>query len=141
MASTIECEHEPALGASCQTRRDDQAATQIAVSESGHHIAAELEARGIASISGQKVYNIPARPAGQGLALKGRSDGIAYPRYEKEHLNEQWHIDLRHLTLTDGTRFIFASSSMTPRAKHGRQSQAPAEQLNGWHRSLDRPLL
>ena len=72
----------------------------------GHRIAAELEARGIASISGQAVYNIFDRlglPV-KGYALKGRSDGIAYTRYEKEHSNEQWHIDLKHLTLTDGTK-------------------------------------
>jgi len=36
-------------------------------------------------------------------ALKGRSDGIAYTRYEKQRPNEQWHIDLKRLKLTDGT--------------------------------------
>jgi hypothetical protein len=72
----------------------------------GHRIAAEIKARGIGSVSGQGVYNIFER---LGLpvkvyALKGRSEGIAYTRYEKKRPNEQWHIDLKHLTLTDGTQ-------------------------------------
>jgi transposase InsO family protein len=72
----------------------------------GHRIAAELKRRGIGSVSGQGVYNILDR---LGLpvklyALRGRSDGIAYRRYEKTHPNAQWHIDLKHLTLTDGTK-------------------------------------
>lgn len=72
----------------------------------GHRIAAEIKARGIGSVSGQGVYNIFDR---LGLpikiyALKGRSEGIAYTRYEKKRPNEQWHIDLKHLTLTDGTK-------------------------------------
>ena len=72
----------------------------------GDRIAAELEARGIYKISGQGVYNIFER---LGLpvkvyALKGYSDGIAYTRYEKKRPNEQWHIDLKQLTLTDGTK-------------------------------------
>ncbi len=71
----------------------------------GHRIAAELEARGIGLVCGQTVYTILDR---LGLpvkiyALKGRSDGIAYTRYEKHAPNEQWHIDLKHLTLTDGS--------------------------------------
>ena len=66
----------------------------------GHRIAAELEVRGIGSVCGQTVYNILDR---LGLpvkvyALKGRSDGIAYTRYEKQAPNEQWHIDLKQLT-------------------------------------------
>lgn len=72
----------------------------------GHRIAAELKARGLGSVCGQTVYNVFNR---LGLpvkvyALKGRSDGIAYTRYEKKHPNAQWHIDLKHLTLTDGTK-------------------------------------
>lgn len=72
----------------------------------GHRIAAEIKARGIGSVSGQGVYNIFDR---LGLpvkiyALKGRSEGIAYTRYEKKQPNEQWHIDLKRLTLTDGTQ-------------------------------------
>jgi len=72
----------------------------------GHRIAAELRARGIGTVCGRTVYQIFDR---LGLpvhiyALKGRSDGIAYTRYEKKRPNEQWHIDLKHLTLTDGTK-------------------------------------
>ena len=37
-------------------------------------------------------------------ALKGRSDGIAYEGYEKKSPNAQWHIDLKHATLSDGRK-------------------------------------
>jgi transposase InsO family protein len=72
----------------------------------GHRIAAELKARGIASLTGQTVYNLFNR---LGLpvkvyALKGQSEGIAYRRYEKKRPNQQWHIDLKHTTLSDGTK-------------------------------------
>jgi len=72
----------------------------------GHRIAAELRARGIAQVSGQTVYDIFAR---LGLpvklyALKGRAEGIAYQRYEKSRPNAQWHIDLKHTTLSDGSK-------------------------------------
>lgn len=72
----------------------------------GHRIAAELKARGIAEVSGQTVYNILGRLglSVKTYALKGRSDGIAYTRYEKNRPNEQWHIDLKHLTLSDGSK-------------------------------------
>lgn len=72
----------------------------------GHRIAAELKHRGIAQVSGRTVYKIFERlglPV-QIYALKGRSDGIAYRRYEKERPNAQWHIDLKHTTLSDGTK-------------------------------------
>jgi transposase InsO family protein len=65
-----------------------------------------MEARGIASVTGRTVYQVLARlglPI-QGYALKGRSEGIASRRYEKQRPNEQWHIDLKHLTLSDGTK-------------------------------------
>lgn len=71
----------------------------------GHRIAAELSARGMASVCGQTVYNILDR-LGMPVrlyALKARSDGIAYVSYEKQRPNEQWHIDLKHLKLSDGT--------------------------------------
>jgi transposase InsO family protein len=72
----------------------------------GHRIAAELRRRGIAQISGRTVYKVFER---LGLpvkvyALKGRSDGIAYRRYEKKRPNLQWHIDLKHTRLSDGTK-------------------------------------
>jgi len=72
----------------------------------GHRIAAELKARDITQVSGRTVYKVFAR---LGLpvkiyALKGRSDGIAYQRYEKDRPNAQWHIDLKHTTLSDGMK-------------------------------------
>jgi len=72
----------------------------------GHRIAAELKRREIAQVSGRTVYKVFER---LGLpvklyALKGRCDGIAYQRYEKKRPNAQWHIDLKHTTLSDGTR-------------------------------------
>ena len=71
----------------------------------GHRIAAELKRRGIATVSGRTVYKIFDR---LGLpvkiyALKGRSDGIAYRRYEKAQPNRQWHMDLKQSKLADGT--------------------------------------
>lgn len=72
----------------------------------GHRIAAELQGRAIGQVSGQTVYNIFDRlgmPV-KVYALKGRSDGIAYQRYEKKRPNAQWHIDLKHTTLSDGTK-------------------------------------
>ena len=72
----------------------------------GHRIAAELKKRQIGQVSGKTVYKIFDR---LGLpvkiyALKGRSDGIAYTRYEKAKPNAQWHIDLKHIKLKDGTK-------------------------------------
>jgi len=71
----------------------------------GHRIAAELNARGIWKTTGRTVYKVFER---LGLdvkiyALKGRSDGIAYQRYEKERPNAQWHIDITQTRLSDGT--------------------------------------
>ena len=71
----------------------------------GHRIAAELKSRGIARVSGRTVYKIFDRlgvPV-KVYALKGRSDGIAYRRYEKRRPNAQWHIDLKQTHLADGT--------------------------------------
>jgi transposase InsO family protein len=72
----------------------------------GHRIAAEVKGRKIGKVSGRTVYKIFDR---LGLpvkiyALKGRSDGIAYRRYEKSRPNGQWHIDIKHATLSDGTK-------------------------------------
>lgn len=72
----------------------------------GHRIAAELRSRGIGQVSGRTVYKIFDRlelPV-KVYALKGRSDGIAYRRYEKDWPNVQWHIDLKHTALSDGTK-------------------------------------
>jgi putative transposase len=71
----------------------------------GHRIAAELKAREIGQVSGKTVYKLLDH---FGLsvklyALKGRSEGIAYQRYEKTRPNAQWHIDIKHTTLSDGT--------------------------------------
>lgn len=72
----------------------------------GHRIAAELKARQLGQVSGRTVYKVFER---MGLpiklyALKGRADGIAYRRYEKSWPNAQWHIDLKHTTLSDGRK-------------------------------------
>jgi len=72
----------------------------------GHRIVAELKERGITKVSGRTVYEIfdrlglPVRV----YALKGKSDGIAYRRYEKKRPNAQWHIDLKQTHLADGTK-------------------------------------
>jgi transposase InsO family protein len=71
----------------------------------GHRIAAELRRRGIATVSGRTVYKILDRlglPV-KAYALKGKSDGIAYRRYEKARPNIQWHMDLKQSNLADGT--------------------------------------
>ncbi len=72
----------------------------------GHRIAAELKARGIGKVSGKTVYSIFDRLglSVKTYALKGRSDGIAYKRYEKKRPNAQWHIDLKHCVLDDGSK-------------------------------------
>jgi len=72
----------------------------------GHRIAAELKQRKIGHVSGRTVYKLFDR---LGLpvkvyALKGRSAGIAYRRYEKKRPNVQWHINIKHTTLSDGTK-------------------------------------
>jgi transposase InsO family protein len=70
----------------------------------GQRIAAELKARQIGQVSGRTVYKLfdhlglPVKL----YALKGRSEGIAYRRYEKERPNAQWHIDFKRATLSDG---------------------------------------
>lgn len=76
----------------------------------GHRIAAELQRRKIAHLSGRTVYTVldrlglPVKP----YALKGRSDGIAYRRYEKIRPNLQWHMDLKETRLADGTTVYIA---------------------------------
>lgn len=71
----------------------------------GHRIAAELAGRGIWQVSGKTVYNIFERLglSVKTYALKGKSDGIRYRRYEKKKPNQQWHIDLKQTKLSDGT--------------------------------------
>ncbi len=71
----------------------------------GHRIAAELEQRGIAKISGRTVYKIFDRLglSVKPYALKGKSAGIAYRRYEKSRPNIQWHMDLKQSKLAEGT--------------------------------------
>lgn len=71
----------------------------------GHRIAAELKGRNIWKMSGQTVYNIFERLglSVKTYALKGKSDGISYRRYEKKKPNQQWHIDLKRAKLKDGT--------------------------------------
>jgi hypothetical protein len=57
----------------------------------GHRIARAMKARGIASVTGRTVYQVLARVglSVKGYALKGRSEGIAYRRYEKQRPNQQ----------------------------------------------------
>jgi transposase InsO family protein len=71
----------------------------------GHRIAAELKAREIGRISGKTVYKLFDRfsLSVKLYALKGRSEGIAYQHYEKTRPHAQWHIDIKHTTLSDGT--------------------------------------
>jgi transposase InsO family protein len=71
----------------------------------GHRIAAELRRRGIWQLAGQTVYNIFDRLglSVRTYALKARSDGISYRRYEKKKPNQQWHIDLKQTKLSNGT--------------------------------------
>jgi transposase len=99
----------------------------------GHRIAAEIKARGIGSVSGQGVYNIFER---LGLpvkiyALKGRSEGIAYTRYEKKRPNEQWHIDLKHLTLTDGTK-VYICVIIDDYSRYALAAVAGAHKTTDW---------
>jgi len=72
----------------------------------GHRIAAELKERGIAKVSGRTVYRIFDRVGlhVEVYALKGKSDGIAYRRYEKNRPNAQWPIDLKQTCLADGAK-------------------------------------
>ena len=71
----------------------------------GHRIAAELKRRGLATISGRTVYKIFDRLglSVKPYALKGKSAGIAYRRYEKTRPNIQWHMDLKQTKFIDGT--------------------------------------
>jgi putative transposase len=76
----------------------------------GHRLAAELKKRDIWQLSGQTVYRIFERlglPV-KTYALKGRSLGISYRRYTAKGPNQLWHIDLKHLKLSDGTPLYIA---------------------------------
>jgi transposase InsO family protein len=72
----------------------------------GHRMAAELKRRGIWSLCGRTVYAIFERLglSVKTYALKGKSEGISYRRYEKQRPNQQWHIDLKHAKLGDGSK-------------------------------------
>ncbi len=74
----------------------------------GHRIAAELKSRGIWSVSGQAVYNIFERLglSVKTYALKGKSEGISYRRYEKKRPIKQWHIDLKQTILSDALTYF-----------------------------------
>ena len=72
----------------------------------GERISAECAARGIGQVSVPTVYKIFAK---HGLpvktyALKAKSAGIAYRRFEKKRPNQMWHIDLKQTELSDGTK-------------------------------------
>jgi transposase InsO family protein len=76
----------------------------------GHRIAAELNKRQIWQVCGQSVYDIFDRLglSVKTYALKGKSAGICYQRYEKKRPNQQWHIDLKQTHLSDGTTVYIA---------------------------------
>jgi transposase InsO family protein len=76
----------------------------------GHRIAAELKKRQIWPLCGQTVYDIFDRLglSVKTYALKGKSEGICYQRYEKKRPNHQWHIDLKQTHLDDGTTVYIA---------------------------------
>lgn len=76
----------------------------------GHRIAAELAQRAIFKVSGKTVYRIFERLglAVKSYALKGQSLGIAYRRYEAQHPNRLWHIDLKQFSLSEGTQVYIA---------------------------------
>lgn len=72
----------------------------------GERISVECAERGIGQISCPTVYKIFAR---YGLpvktyALKAKSVGIAYRRFEKKRPNQMWHIDLKQTQLSNGTK-------------------------------------
>jgi transposase InsO family protein len=72
----------------------------------GHRIAAELKRRGLAQVSGKTVYRVFERlglPVKR-YALKARSVGIAYRRYQCSRPNVQWHLDFTEFKLADGRK-------------------------------------
>ena len=99
----------------------------------GHRMAAELKARGIWELSGTTVYTIfdrlgvPVKP----YALEGRSDGIAYRRYEKPRPNEQWHIDLKHAKLSDGTQ-VYVCVIIDDHSRYAIAAAAGASATTEW---------
>ena len=64
-------------------------------------------------------------------ALKGRSDGIAYTRYEKNRPNEQWHIDLKHLTLSDGSK-VYICIIIDDYSRYALAAVAGTSATTGW---------
>jgi transposase InsO family protein len=76
----------------------------------GHRIATELKKRQIWRLCGQTVYDIFDRLglSVKTYALKGKSEGICYQRYEKKRPNQQWHIDLKQAKLSDGSTVYIA---------------------------------
>jgi len=76
----------------------------------GHRIATELKQRQIWRLCGQTVYDIFDRLglSVKTYALKGKSEGICYQRYEKKRPNQQWHIDLKQAKLSDGSTVYIA---------------------------------
>ena len=76
----------------------------------GHRIAAELKKRQIWRLCGQTVYDIFDRLglSVKTYALKGKSEGICYQRYEQKRPNQQWHIDLKQAKLSDGSTVYIA---------------------------------
>ena len=96
----------------------------------GHRMAAELAQRGIWKLCGQTVYNIFERLglSVKTYALKGRSDGICYHRYEKKRPNQQWHIDLKQARLSDG-QTVYICILIDDYARYALAAVA------GWHKT------
>jgi transposase InsO family protein len=99
----------------------------------GHRIAAELKRRGIAKVSGRTVYKVFDR---LGLpvkiyALRGKSDGIAYRRYEKDRPNAQWHTDLKHTFLADGAK-VYICVILDDSSRYALDAVAGLEKTSEW---------
>ena len=108
----------------------------------GHRIAAELNARGIWKTRGKTVYKVFDR---LGLdvkiyALKGRSDGIAYQRYEKERPNAQWHIDITQTRLSDGT-VVYICALVDDYSRYALAAVASTATSTGWMTMVMREVI
>jgi transposase InsO family protein len=96
----------------------------------GHRLAAELAQRGIWKMCGQTVYNIFERLglSVKTYALKGKSAGISYRRYEQKRPNQQWHIDLKQAKLSDG-RTVYICILIDDYSRYALAAVA------GWHKT------
>lgn len=99
----------------------------------GQRIAAELDKRGLATVSHAGVYGVLQRH-GRPLkryALKGRSDGIAYRRYRSSRPNRQWHIDFKQTALADGTK-VWICVLIDDYSRYALSAMAGLSATTGW---------